>query len=271
MSNAFIERVVLPTTDLPRSLEVYGGVLGFEQTAVTPEGLIDLDQSGADGGGIRLAPVEGGERPRATLDRPGPYGLTLYTTRFDEVIDELGQATGRPPVAITYPFPGTGEPVKEGFVPGPDGLNIFLVAFDPGRHRCRLNDDASTGRVSEVAAMGCVVGSIEQSLSGHEQELGARTYLNESFGGAEVERMNGLEPGQSLHVAFLRGVCRGSARLELLERVPQAGGDAGFDQEGNGIDGVRLTCRVPAALATGSVSLVPGVVLDRVAAPDQTE
>jgi catechol 2,3-dioxygenase-like lactoylglutathione lyase family enzyme len=260
MSSAFIERLVLPCRDVARSVSVYGDVLGFSVSHQSGAGVVDLDQTGADGGGIRLIPVSGPPATRASLACPGPYGMTIYTTAFDDVLDELGRAVGAEPIGITYPFPGTGQPVREGTVPGPDGINIFMVEYDPSRHRCRLTGGGD-GRVSEIAAVGFVVPDVDEAVGRHEKALGAKTYMNERFGGPAVERMNGLNPGEELHVAFLRGVHPGSARLELLG---QMGGDL---PAGCGlVDGVRAICLVPGTMEMTSISLVPGAVIVRVPA-----
>jgi catechol 2,3-dioxygenase-like lactoylglutathione lyase family enzyme len=263
MSSAFIQRMVLPCRDVAKSLSVYRDVLGFSVSQQSADGVVDLDQSGADGGGIRLVPVPGPPVARASLACPGPYGMTIYTMELDDVLDELGRAIGTEPIGITYPFPGTGQPVREGTVSGPDGINIFMVEYDPSRHRCRLTDSGDD-RVSEIVAVGFVVSDVDDAVGRHEEALGATTYMNTRFGGPGVERMNGLNPGEELHVAFLKGVHPGSARLELL-------GQTGELRAGDGqVEGVRVTCLVPDALARATVSLVPGAVIDRVPAGAQT-
>ncbi|HRE03013.1 MAG TPA: hypothetical protein PLV68_17070, partial [Ilumatobacteraceae bacterium] len=159
-------------------------------------------------------PAPGDPVPVASLGVAGPYGMTLYTTRFDEVLAMLGTATGHEPIAISYHFPGTGTLVRECAARGPDGINIFLVEYDPSRHRCCIRE-GSDATVSEIAAVGFVVDDLDASLAQHTEALGASVYMNEIFGGPAVERMNALAPGAQLHVAFLRGAEPGSARVEL--------------------------------------------------------
>lgn len=261
MTKAFVERLVLPCRDVERSLRVYRDVLGFavvETSGHGVDGSVDLGRDGADGGGIRLVPQSGDPIPTASLALPGPYGMTLYTTQFDAVMDRLGTATGHEPNSISYTFPGSDILVREGTVPGPDGLNIFMVEYDPARHRCCIGQSDAT--VSEIVAVGFVVDSIAAAVTAHEQALGAKAYMDEVFTGEGVEKMNFLEPGTKLHVAFLRGVNPGNARLELLE-------SNGSLLQGRGqVDGVSAICRVPGALDLTPVSLVPGATLVRVSA-----
>ena len=257
MTKAFAERLVLPCRDMARSLAVYRDVLGFSVIEGPGAHSIDLDHLGADGGGIRLIAGSGDPPPASSLGCPGPYGITLYTTDFDAVIESLGRAMSETPIAISYTFPGTDTLVREGTVPGPDGINVFLVEYDPSRHRCCINAN-SDARVSEIAAVGFVVDDLESALPEHERALGARVYMNEIFGGSSVERMNGLTPGSKLHVAFLRGASSGNARVELLERI-------GTVAPGRGqVEGVELICRVPESVPATPITLVPGSVLDRV-------
>lgn len=259
MGKAFAERLVLPCRDVARSLAAYRDVLGFTITGEATDGSLDLDHAGADGGGIRLVPESGSPVAPASLALPGPYGMTLYSTTFDATIEALGDAVGVAPNAISYTFPGTDILVREGTVPGPDGINIFLVEHDPSRHRCCIGPD-SDATVSEIAAVGFVVESIAESLPQHEAALGGRVYMDEVFGGAGVEQMNSLPPGTKLHVAFIRGVNSGNARIELLE----ANGPV---LPGRGqVDGISVICRVPDTVEATPISLVRGAVLVRVPA-----
>ncbi|HEU5117056.1 MAG TPA: hypothetical protein VFT74_10360, partial [Isosphaeraceae bacterium] len=258
MAAPFIEYLLLPCRDVARSLAVYTGVLGFTSRP-GPGDVVELTQAGAEGGGIRLLQTDGDPVPAATLDHTGPYGMTIYTTQFDSVMAELGDAAGSEPVGISYTFPGTDTLVREGRVPGPDGVNVFLVEYDESRHRCRLTGHPEH-RVSEIAAVGFVVDDIEGAISNHESELGASTYMNAKFDGPSVERMNGLYEGAELHVAFLRGVNPGNARLELLQRARTTAPAPGP------VAGVRVVCRVPPTVSQAPISLVPGVFLDRIPA-----
>jgi catechol 2,3-dioxygenase-like lactoylglutathione lyase family enzyme len=249
--------LVLPCRDVERSLSVYRDVLGFAISAGSTDASVDLDHVGANGGGVRLVPTSGASVVTASLGCAGPYGMTLYTTKFESTMNELSAATGYDSISIAYTFPGTETLVREGTVPGPDGINIFLVEHDPARHRCCIGNDMDA-TVSEIAAVGFVVDDLAASIPQHEEALGATVYMDATFGGKEVERLNALEPGSQLHVAFLRGSAPGNARVELLERI-------GTIPEGRGrVDGVRVICRVPSTVPAMPVSLVPGALLDRV-------
>ena len=233
-----IDPVTLCTPEAAQAVALYRDGLGFEvisesvwparpwrQVWKLPVGpdlqVVELGKPRAHGGGIRIVSVpelpvvHGGRLP----NQPGPYAWDFYVRNMQTTvkrIKDLGWTFRSEPQK--YPLFGQDFEVTEVMLEGPQGLLHALVEYIPGQHRCVLGVDDSE-ETSEMIALVVVVDSVDAPRAAMVEGLGADIAMDETFSGAEVERLLDLPPDSAFQMVLMRGPSRRSARFELLESI----------------------------------------------------